>query len=112
MRHSARSIFWSTTPDVDGDAFVRGHEQELFDKVLALNLKGPYRLSALIGTRMAAGGGGSIINVSSVGSLMPRAAFGPYAGAKAALNAALYLASGHSSYTTVAMIRVDGGRRD
>jgi NAD(P)-dependent dehydrogenase (short-subunit alcohol dehydrogenase family) len=61
--------------------------EELFDKVLALNFKGPYRLSALIGSRMAASGGGSIINVSSVGSLIPDARFGPYAGAKAALNA-------------------------
>jgi NAD(P)-dependent dehydrogenase (short-subunit alcohol dehydrogenase family) len=141
--------------------------EDLFDKVVALNFKGPYRLSALIGTRMAAGSGGSIINVSSVGSLIPRASFGPYAGAKAALNAitlahaqefgpkvrvnailpgafrtdiskhwskekearlqaaiprygepeeivtsALYLASDHSSYTTGAMIRVDGGRRE
>ncbi len=140
--------------------------EELFDKVVALNFKGPYRLSALVGARMAAAGGGSIINVSSVGALIPQASFGPYAGAKAALNAmtlahaqeygpkvrvnailpgafrtdiakawpadkeanlqaaiprygepheivttALYLASGHSSYTTGAMIRVDGGRR-
>jgi len=99
--------------------------------------------------------------------LIPRASYGPYAGAKAALNAmtiahsqefgpkvrvnailpgafrtdianawpkdreaslqaaiprygepqeivttALYLASSHSSYTTGAMIRVDGGRRE
>jgi NAD(P)-dependent dehydrogenase (short-subunit alcohol dehydrogenase family) len=141
--------------------------EEIFDKVVALNFKGPYRLSALIGTRMAAGEGGSIINVSSIGALIPRASFGPYAGAKAALNAitvahaqefgpkvrvnailpgafrtdiakawpkdreaglqaaiprygepkeivttALYLASDHSSYTTGAMIRVDGGRRE
>jgi NAD(P)-dependent dehydrogenase (short-subunit alcohol dehydrogenase family) len=141
--------------------------EEMFDKVVALNFKGPYRLSALIGTRMAAGAGGSIINISSVGSLIPRASFGPYAGAKAALNAittahaqefgpkvrvnailpgafrtdiakawrkdkeatlqaaiprygepaeilttALYLASDHSGYTTGAMIRVDGGRRE
>jgi NAD(P)-dependent dehydrogenase (short-subunit alcohol dehydrogenase family) len=61
--------------------------EEVFDKVIALNFKGPYRLSAIIGTRMAAGNGGSIINVSSVGSLIPRSSFGPYAGAKAALNA-------------------------
>ncbi|HLY59021.1 MAG TPA: SDR family oxidoreductase, partial [Stellaceae bacterium] len=61
--------------------------EESFDKVLALNFKGPYRLSALIGSRMAAGTGGSIINISSVGALIPRASFGPYAGAKAALNA-------------------------
>jgi len=61
--------------------------EDMFDKVVALNFKGPFRLSALIGTRMAAGEGGSIINVSSIGALMPRASFGPYAGAKAALNA-------------------------
>ncbi|MET0657754.1 MAG: glucose 1-dehydrogenase [Steroidobacteraceae bacterium] len=61
--------------------------EEVFDKVVALNFKGPYRLSALVGSRMAAGAGGSIINVTSVGALMPRASFGPYAGAKAALNA-------------------------
>jgi NAD(P)-dependent dehydrogenase (short-subunit alcohol dehydrogenase family) len=61
--------------------------EDIFDKVVALNFKGPYRLSALIGARMAAGEGGSIINVSSVGSIIPRASFGPYAGAKAALNA-------------------------
>jgi NAD(P)-dependent dehydrogenase (short-subunit alcohol dehydrogenase family) len=61
--------------------------EDIFDKVVALNFKGPYRLSALVGSRMAAGAGGSIINVTSVGSLIPRAAFGPYAGAKAALNA-------------------------
>ena len=40
--------------------------------VVNLNLKGPFRLSALIGERMVAAGGGSIINVSSSGSLRPR----------------------------------------
>src|ERR1035437_935199 len=39
--------------------------EELFDKVIGVNLKGPFRLSAMVGTRMAAGGGGSIINVAS-----------------------------------------------
>lgn len=138
--------------------------EELVDKVIALNFKGPFRLSALVGSRMAAGVGGSIINVSSMGSIRPLPAYGPYAGAKAALNAitiahafefapkvrvnvilpgafrtdiakawpkdkeattpaavgrfgepeeivttALYLASDHSSFTTGAEIRVDGG---
>ena len=141
--------------------------EEIFDKTLAINLKGPYRLSAIIGSRMAAGAGGSIINISSVGSMLPHPSFGVYAAAKAGLNAmtvtharefgpkvrvnaivpgafrtdiskhwpkekeanlqaaiprygepreivttALYLASDHSSYTTGALIRVDGGRRD
>ena len=61
--------------------------EELFDKVIAVNFKGPFRLTAAVGQRMFDGAGGSIINVSSTGSLMPRPRFGPYAGAKAALNA-------------------------
>jgi NAD(P)-dependent dehydrogenase (short-subunit alcohol dehydrogenase family) len=141
--------------------------EELFDKVMALNLKGPFRLAALIGTRMAAAGGGSIINVSSVGAVQPEPDALPYCAAKAGLNAltvglarsfgpsvrvngimpglfltniseawdpevlaertehliparrggepheivgaALYLAGPASSYTTGAIIKVDGG---
>ncbi|GGC27558.1 short-chain dehydrogenase [Novosphingobium marinum] len=138
--------------------------EELFDKVVQVNFKGVYRLSVLIGSRMAEGEGGSIINVSSVGSLLPSPYFPVYAGAKAAVNAlttalareyapkvrvnvvcpggfltdvagdwaedpealesvmlnrfaqpdellttAFYLASEGSSFTTGALIRVDGG---
>ena len=61
--------------------------EELWDKTLALNLKGPFRLSALVGERMAAGEGGSIINVSSVGAVRPTRDIVPYAAAKAGLNA-------------------------
>lgn len=61
--------------------------QELYDKVLAVNLRGPFRLAALIGERMAAGGGGSIINVSSIAAVQPTATELPYAMAKAGLNA-------------------------
>jgi NAD(P)-dependent dehydrogenase (short-subunit alcohol dehydrogenase family) len=61
--------------------------EELFDKVVGVNFKGPFRLSALIGQRMYDADGGSIINVSSSGALFPSPRFGPYAGAKAALNA-------------------------
>ena len=61
--------------------------EELFDKVVAVNLKGPFRLAALVGTRMAAGDGGSIINISSAGALRPRADILPYAAAKAGVNA-------------------------
>jgi NAD(P)-dependent dehydrogenase (short-subunit alcohol dehydrogenase family) len=61
--------------------------QELFDKVIAVNLSGPFRLSSLAGTRMAAGEGGSIINVSSVAAVHPTPVELPYATAKAGLNA-------------------------
>ena len=61
--------------------------EALYDKVLDVNLKGPFRLTALVGTRMAAGEGGSIIMVSSTASLHPRADVISYAAAKAGLNA-------------------------
>jgi NAD(P)-dependent dehydrogenase (short-subunit alcohol dehydrogenase family) len=61
--------------------------QDLYDKVQAVNARGPFRLSALIGTRMAEGDGGSIINVTTAGSLRPGSDDLPYAMAKAGLNA-------------------------
>ncbi len=61
--------------------------EELFDKVVALNLKAPFRLSALVGTRMAQGAGGAIINISSTASLRPTPEAEPYGAAKAGLNA-------------------------
>ncbi len=61
--------------------------EALFDKVVALNFKGPFRLTALLGTEMAAGRGGAIVNVSSLGAIRPLPVYAPYAGAKAALNA-------------------------
>ncbi len=61
--------------------------EELYDKVHAVNARGPFRLSVLIGSRMAQGDGGSIINVSTVGSWRPTPDDLPYAMAKAALNA-------------------------
>ena len=148
--------------------------EALYDKVMDVNLKGPFRLSALIGTRMAGddhGGsdGGSIIFVSSIASRRPGPAELVYGAAKAGLNnltyglartlgpkvrvncivpgpfltdiskawdleaferdaatrfalgrggqpgeivgAALYLASNASSFTTGALIDVDGGPR-
>ena len=141
--------------------------EELWDKVLGVNLKGPFRLTALVGTRMAAGAGGSVINVSSVAARHPLPGVIPYAAAKAGLNAmtqafahawpsvrvnaivpgafltdiakawdadafareaagfalrrggrpeeivgaALYLAGDASSYTTGALLDVDGGYR-
>ena len=60
--------------------------EALWDKVIGVNLKGPFRLATLIGTRMAAGQGGSIINISSVAAMRPEPEHLPYAAAKAGLN--------------------------
>ncbi len=138
--------------------------EEMFDKIVSLNFKGPFRLAANVAKQMADGDGGVIINISSSGALVPLPTVVPYSGAKAALNAmtvslareygpkvrvnaisagpfltdiakawspedretssnslgrpgrpeeivttALYLASPASSFTTGAVIRVDGG---
>ena len=141
--------------------------EALYDKVLEVNLKGPFRLSANVGQRMVDAGGGAIINVSSMAAVRPRKHIITYAAAKAGLNAmteafadaygpsvrvnaimpgpfltdiskawdmdtfneraardiamkrggeagevvgaALYLASEHASYTTGAILRIDGG---
>jgi len=148
---------------------LRDVSEDLFDKVLAVNLKGPFRLASVIGTRMVEGSGGVIINVTSVAAERPTPFEAPYAAAKAGLNTltvafahafgpkvrvnaieagpfgtdvarywdreavenyvqsqaalrrigkpheivgtALYLASDASSFTTGAIVRVDGGMR-
>ncbi|NJC71879.1 SDR family oxidoreductase [Planosporangium thailandense] len=66
---------------------VEDVSEALFDKVLDVNLKGPFRLMALVGSRMAEGEGGSIINISSAGAVHPRPHILPYSAAKAGLNA-------------------------
>jgi NAD(P)-dependent dehydrogenase (short-subunit alcohol dehydrogenase family) len=137
--------------------------------VIAVNLRGPFRMSVLFGARMGApdGTGGSIINISSVSAVQPgphdlayatakagvvtltqglARAYGPTVRANAIMpgmfltdmakawdpetyaattrehvvmgrggepeeivGAALYLASDLSTYTTGAVIKVDGG---
>jgi NAD(P)-dependent dehydrogenase (short-subunit alcohol dehydrogenase family) len=62
--------------------------EDLFDKVMAVNAKGPLRLAALVGARMSAAAGGSIINVSAVGAIRPSRDALPYSMAKAALDVA------------------------
>ncbi len=60
--------------------------EALWDKVMGVNLKGAFRLSAVLGTAMRDGDGGSIINVSSVAAKGPSAGEIPYGAAKAGLN--------------------------
>jgi NAD(P)-dependent dehydrogenase (short-subunit alcohol dehydrogenase family) len=62
--------------------------ETMWDKVVDLNLKGPFRLTALVGSRMESDQrGGSIINISSTGSIRPAPGMLPYDAAKAGLNA-------------------------
>ena len=61
--------------------------EALYDKVLDVNLKGPFRLTVLTGDRMAQNGGGVIINIGSTGAIRPRPHIIPYAAAKAGLHA-------------------------
>jgi NAD(P)-dependent dehydrogenase (short-subunit alcohol dehydrogenase family) len=61
--------------------------ETLFDKVIGVNLKGPTRLTALAATAMAATGGGSVVNISSLASVKPTPVTTVYAAAKAGLNA-------------------------
>jgi NAD(P)-dependent dehydrogenase (short-subunit alcohol dehydrogenase family) len=65
----------------------QGVTEELWDKTIAVNLKGPFRLTSLIGARMVEGDGGSIVNISSIGGVRPTHDILPYAAAKAGLNA-------------------------
>jgi NAD(P)-dependent dehydrogenase (short-subunit alcohol dehydrogenase family) len=60
--------------------------EDLFDKVVAVNLRAPFRLCARFGARMVDGDGGSIINISSVAAIRPTATDLPYAAAKAGLD--------------------------
>ena len=61
--------------------------EDLYDKVLNVNLRGPFRLSALAGRMMADQEGGSIINVSSVAAVRPAPTELPYGMAKAGVHA-------------------------
>jgi NAD(P)-dependent dehydrogenase (short-subunit alcohol dehydrogenase family) len=64
-----------------------GITEAYYDKVQAVNLKGPFRLGVAFGARMAEAGAGSIINVSTVGSQVPGPREIVYACAKAGMNA-------------------------
>jgi NAD(P)-dependent dehydrogenase (short-subunit alcohol dehydrogenase family) len=60
--------------------------EDLFDKIMAVNLKGPFRLTSLFASRMVEGEGGAIVNISSTSSIRPNPETAPYGCAKAGLN--------------------------
>lgn len=62
-------------------------EHGLFQKVLDVNLLGPWYLASRAAPKMRDNGGGSIINVISVGGIKPSPTQGTYAASKAALSA-------------------------
>jgi NAD(P)-dependent dehydrogenase (short-subunit alcohol dehydrogenase family) len=68
-----------------------GITEALFDKTIAVNLKGPLRLTAVAAEHLPAGG--SVINISSKASVRPTPHTVVYAAAKAGLNALTEAAS-------------------
>lgn len=59
---------------------------EAFDKIMEVNVKGPFLLSNLALPYMKEAGGGSIIHISSIGGITPEPHLGVYSVSKAALN--------------------------
>lgn len=77
VNNAGKSPLYETLSDID---------EGYMDAVLGLNFKVPFRLSVVVGERMKADGGGSIINISSVNSYRPETYSLPYSAAKSALN--------------------------
>lgn len=60
-------------------------DSKAFDKIMQVNVKAPFELCKLAYPSMKERGGGSIINISSVGGLTPEQGLGIYSISKAAL---------------------------
>ena len=61
-------------------------EEWAFDKIMNVNVKAPFALANLAHSHMKKGGGGSVINISSIAGLTPDPGLGLYSVSKAALN--------------------------
>jgi NAD(P)-dependent dehydrogenase (short-subunit alcohol dehydrogenase family) len=77
VNNAGKSPLFESLTDVD---------ERMWDSVFAVNLKGPFRLTTLVGERMVRAGSGSIINISSGGAVHPAPHILPYAAAKSGLN--------------------------
>ena len=64
---------------------IQNTDQRAFDKILDVNLRGPFELCKRVYPIMKARGGGSIINISSIGGVTPEAGIGIYSASKAAI---------------------------
>jgi NAD(P)-dependent dehydrogenase (short-subunit alcohol dehydrogenase family) len=62
-------------------------EEEQFDRVLRVNLKGPFLLGQAAARHMAKAGGGTIINMSSINAVVASPHIVPYVTSKGGLNA-------------------------
>lgn len=60
-------------------------DEAAFNKIIDINLKAPFELCKLVFPIMQQRGGGSIINISSIGGLTPEPGLGIYSVSKAAL---------------------------
>lgn len=60
--------------------------EDYYDKVMDLNLKGPFRLSVLFASRMCEQDGGKIINVSTANTMSPSPHAAVYGAAKSGVN--------------------------
>ena len=64
---------------------IEGTDGGAFDKIMDVNLRGPFELSKRALESMRKRSGGSIINISSIGGLNPEPGLGMYSVSKAAL---------------------------
>ncbi len=64
---------------------LSGMTEAVFDKIMAVNLKGPFTLCQQAYPHMKAQGGGAVINISSISGLKPDPGLGLYGTSKAGL---------------------------
>lgn len=64
---------------------LQGTDERAFDKIIDVNLKGPFELCKTAYPIMQQRGGGSIIHISSIGGLTPEDGIGIYSVSKAAI---------------------------
>ncbi|GAC02617.1 SDR family NAD(P)-dependent oxidoreductase [Gordonia namibiensis] len=86
-RHGSLDILVNNAGIAPLEKDLMSVSESLWDKTIEVNVKGPFRLMAVAGDRMRANGGGSIINISSIGAVRPSPAEAMYAAAKNGLNA-------------------------
>jgi NAD(P)-dependent dehydrogenase (short-subunit alcohol dehydrogenase family) len=85
---------------------------EELERVVAVNLLGPFRLSKAVGGAMALRQSGTILNVSSDAAVTPYAGWGAYSASKAALDQLGRVLAVELSEHGVRVLSVDPGEMD